>query len=184
MVYYTAEWCKRECKTKWCQRMAREKTEWTGVYLGVAGCYRPDDCTICLGKESAITTWMHHEEDEAIRFLTDVICHEEDHRAIHEVTKTPRTALCFDSLFGYPFDNKKNKEYLRLGEMSIFGERLTAYGNMIVEKTKVTTQEVPETKICKKNTRKRARVDSEGGDRFDQVLSKLAKLSRSNEKNR
>lgn len=109
-------------------------TGWTGVYLGVAGCYRPDDGTICLGKEIMITAWMYHEEDEAIRFLTDVLCHEEDHRIIHEVTGSAPCALHFDLLFGYPFDYKANREYFKLGDIPLFETELTSFGKMIVKK--------------------------------------------------
>jgi hypothetical protein len=113
--------------------MATELIGFGGAYLGTAACYRPDDRTICLGKEITITVWMHHEEDEAIRFLIDVLCHEEDHRAIHEITKTPRTALYFDHLFGHPFD-VENREYFRFGIIHLFEEKLTDYDKMLIEK--------------------------------------------------
>jgi hypothetical protein len=134
VVEYEVAWCKREELTRWCKRKKKEFTGVGGAYLGVSGCYRPKDCTICLGKEIMITVWMYHEEDVSIRFLTDVLCHEEDHRIIHEVTGSERCALHFDCVFGYPFDYKANMEYFRHGEIQLFGEELTSYGKMFVKK--------------------------------------------------
>lgn len=134
MIEYIAQYCTREEKTKWCKRMARQSREFGGFYIGVAGCYIPQENTICLGREIAINARMHHEEDEVIRFLTDVICHEEDHRAIHEVTASNKTTLTFDLLFRHPFDFNTNREYFRLGGLDIFGKKLTSYGKMLVEK--------------------------------------------------
>lgn len=70
-----------------------------------------------------------------MRFLVDVLCHEEDHRAVHEVTESQRTALLFDYLFGHPFNYEANLECFRVGDVNSFlGKELTPYGKMIVEK--------------------------------------------------
>jgi hypothetical protein len=78
---------------------------------------------------------MYYEEDELIPFLTDVICHEEDHRAIHEVTGSKKVSLTFDILFRFPFDFKTNWEHFRKGKIDVFGKKkLTSYGEMLDEK--------------------------------------------------
>ena len=108
--------------------------------MGVAGCYKPKENTICLGRESAIGARMFNEENETIRFLTDVICHEEDHRAIHEVTGSQKAALTFDLLFRFNF--KANCEYFRYGKISTIGNdtQLTSYGKMYVKKCEAQTK--------------------------------------------
>lgn len=94
MTKYCLEWCTREDKSAWCRRIERELLRgFNPVFLGVAGCYQIGEDTICLGREMAVNARMHNEEEETIRFLVDVICHEEDHRAIYETTRNRRATL-------------------------------------------------------------------------------------------
>lgn len=68
--------------------------------------------------------------------MSDIVCHEEDHKAIHEVTKSAKLALTFDTLFNYPFDFEANRDYFRHGAFSIWGKtgELSSYGKMINKK--------------------------------------------------
>ena len=103
------------------------------VFLGVFGCYQPVEDTICLGKEMAVNARMHNEEDETIRLLIDVICHEEDHRAIYEATGNKNATLKFGYLFTGLFNFRENRQYFRRGDIDIFGE-LTSWGKMVEKK--------------------------------------------------
>jgi hypothetical protein len=133
-VSYELEWCNRENMTAWCKRMKREKAGFGGLYIGVPACYRPKDRTVCLGKEFITNVWMRYPEEEAIAFLIGVICHEEDHRAIHEVTGSVQAALRFDYLFSPPFNFKENMEYMHLNkDIDLFKDGLTEYGKWLVD---------------------------------------------------
>ena len=120
--------------TDWCARKKKEFAGLSGVYLGVAGCYNPNEHKICLGKEIIINIWMRYEEAEATRFLINILCHEEDHRVIHEVTMSKKAALAFDYLFHYPFDFKTNREYFKVaGDFNLLTEDLSSYGKIIYD---------------------------------------------------
>jgi len=135
MTKYCLEFCTRKDKSAWCRRIEREILGgFNQVYLGVFGCYQPGEDTICLGREMAVNARMHNEEDETIRLLTDVICHEEDHRAIYEVTDSKKATLKFDYLFRPPFNFRENRQYFRRGDVDIFG-KLTSWGKMVEKKS-------------------------------------------------
>lgn len=134
MTKYCLEFCTRKDKSAWCKRIKRELTGgFNPVFLGVFGCYQPGEDTICLGREMAVNARMHNEEDETIRLLIDVICHEEDHRAIYEATGSKKATLKFDYLFTGLFNFKENRQYFRRGDIDIFGE-LTSWGKMVEKK--------------------------------------------------
>jgi hypothetical protein len=102
--------------TKWCKRI---KKECSGIsaFLGVPACYRIDDDVICIGFEMFLIDWndMFHKgvtKEEALKRLMNVICHEADHKAIYDTTKSKRACLTFDLLFtGMSKQWEKNREY-------------------------------------------------------------------------
>jgi hypothetical protein len=104
-------------RKKYCRRIKREKSGGLSSFIGVMGCYRPEDDIICIGAECFLINWNDMwkqgiSKEEAFKILVKTICHEADHKAIFKVTNSKKACLTFDCLFtGLSKYWKENKEY-------------------------------------------------------------------------
>lgn len=84
-------------------------------YMGWAGCYITKTKTICLGSEQIFKNLQVADKDDIIKYITNIIIHEEDHRIIHALCNS-MTSLCFDLLFYPPFYWIENREFFIIGK--------------------------------------------------------------------
>lgn len=79
-----------------------------------------------MGVEHFHNLWLEYEDDKPlVKEVVNVVCHEEDHRAIYYATKSVEATLSFDLLFTGFFDSERNREWFRLGgEPDILGKPL------------------------------------------------------------
>lgn len=114
------EWCHRDEEdwSKWCRDMMDTGL---GYNLGNPGCYNPYTRKICLGAECVINAWEGYEDkDKVINAIIDVICHEEDHKIIHKVTRSIKASRYLDLLFTGLYNWKENMEYFRFARFNWF----------------------------------------------------------------
>ena len=105
-------------RKKWCRRIKREESGGlSDAFIGVLGCYRPEDDVICIGAEWFLIDWNDMwkqgiSKEAALDTLVKALCHEADHKAIFDVTKSKNACLAFDYLFtGLSKHWKENREY-------------------------------------------------------------------------